>query len=217
MNPEPLLVYGASGHAKVILEMFERVGAYRIVGLLDDDSRLQGTKFFGYPVLGGGALLTEDRYRDHKLIIAVGHNYARQEIARRIRQWGEYEFALAVHPSAQIARGVRLGTGTVVMANVVINSDSIIGQHAIINTGATVDHDCVIGDFVHISPGVHLAGNVHVEALTHLGIGVAVVPGVKIGAHSIIGAGAVVLADIPEGVTAVGVPARVIKSNRGES
>jgi len=217
MNREPLLVYGASGHAKVILDILERAGQHPIVGLLDDNVRLRGTGFFGYPVLGGGDLLSEHRYRGHQLVIAVGDNHARQKIARQIGRLGGYEFALAIHPSAQIARGVQIGSGTVIMANVAINSDAVIGQHAIINTGATIDHDCVIGDFVHVSPGTHLAGNVHVGALTHLGVGVSAIPGVKIGTASIIGAGAVVLNDIPEGVTAVGVPARVVKTKRGGS
>jgi sugar O-acyltransferase (sialic acid O-acetyltransferase NeuD family) len=216
MNREPLLLYGASGHAKVILDIIERAGQYRIIGLLDDNPSLHGTEFFGYPVLGEGELLAQRRYRAHKLIISVGDNRVRQEIRQRISAFGAYDFALALHPSAQIAKRVRLGAGTVVMANVAINPDASVGQHVIINTGATVDHDCLIGDFVHIGPGAHLAGNVAVGALTHLGIGVTVIPGVKIGSESVIGAGAVVLYDIPDRVTAVGVPARVIKPHPGE-
>lgn len=215
MAAELLLIYGASGHAKVIIDIIERAGCYRISGLLDDNPRLHGTEFFGYPVLGAGELLGQQRYRAHKLIIGVGDNRVRQEIHRWIMELGAYEFAQALHPSAQIAKGVQLGAGTVVMANVAINSDASIGQQVIINTGATVDHDCLIGDFVHISPGVHLAGNVHIGALTHLSIGVAVIPGVKIGSESIIGAGAAVIDDIPDRVTAVGVPARVIKPRPG--
>ncbi|HIC96179.1 TPA: transferase, partial [Candidatus Bipolaricaulota bacterium] len=85
------------------------------------------------------------------------------------------------------------------------------GENVIINTGATIDHDCVIEDYVHISPGVHLAGNVKLGELSHIGIGASAVQRVKIGKGVIIGAGAVVIDDIPDHVTAVGVPARVIK------
>ncbi len=211
MSDEELLIYGASGHAKVIIDIIERAGRYRIVGLLDDDPQLQSEKFFGYPVLGGGERLAEESYPDHRLVIAVGDNFARREIWRRVEALRNFQYALAVHPAAQIGREVQLGEGTVVMANVAINPGTLIGRQVIINTGATVDHDCLIGDFAHISPGVHLAGNVQVGELTHLGVGTAVLPGVHIGARSLIGAGAVVIGDIPDGVIAVGVPARVIK------
>ncbi|MGZ9197173.1 MAG: DapH/DapD/GlmU-related protein, partial [Candidatus Deferrimicrobiaceae bacterium] len=76
----------------------------------------------------------------------------------------------------------------------------------------SVDHDCAIGDFVHICPGAHLGGAVVVEEGTFLGVGSSVVPGIRIGRWSVIGAGAVVTKDIPDNCTAVGVPARVIKT-----
>ena len=64
---------------------------------------------------------------------------------------------------------------------------------------------------VRVSPGAHLAGKVHVGELTHIGIGASVVQGVEIGRNVIIGAGAAVIDDIPDNVTAVGVPAKVIR------
>jgi len=99
------------------------------------------------------------------------------------------------------------------MANTAINSGTKIGENVIINTGATVDHDCVLEDYVHISPGAHLAGNVYVGELTHIGIGASLIQGVKIGRNVIIGAGAAVINDLPDNVTAVGVPAKVLKQH----
>lgn len=98
------------------------------------------------------------------------------------------------------------------MGGVVINADTAVGKHCIINTSASADHDCIIEDFVHISPHAALCGGVTVGEGAHIGTGAIIIPGKKIGAHSIIGAGAVVLRDIPPNVVAVGNPARVIKS-----
>ena len=64
---------------------------------------------------------------------------------------------------------------------------------------------------VRVSPGAHLAGKVHVGELTHIGIGASVVQGVEIGRNVIVGAGGVVTRDLPDNVTAVGVPAKVIR------
>lgn len=210
LRHEKVLIYGASGHGKVIIDLVEREGRYKIVGLIDDNPSIRGQEFFGYPVLGGFKLLNERAYHVCQLILAVGDNRARKGLWEKIRPLG-YRLASAIHPSAQIARDVSLGSGTVVMAGAVINSGTRIGENAIINTGATVDHDCVIGDYAHISPGAHLAGNVHVCELTHIGIGASIIQGVRIGRNAIIGAGAAVIDDIPDNVTAVGVPARVIK------
>ena len=93
----------------------------------------------------------------------------------------------------------------------VVQPDAVIGDHVIVNTGATIDHDCTIGDYAHLAPGVHLSGSVHVGEGAFLGIGSVVIPGVKIGRWSTLGAGAVAIRDLADGVTAVGVPARVLK------
>jgi acetyltransferase EpsM len=207
-----LFIYGASGHAKVIIDAVIKEGKYRIVGIIDDDPNLWKGEFCGYPVIGEENVLKDKTYRDTRLVLAIGDNAARQKLWQTINASG-YELACAVHPSAQIGRNVFIGVGTVIMANTAINSGTKIGENVIINTGATVDHDCVLEDYVHISPGTHLAGNVHVGELTHIGIGASVVQGVKIGRNVIIGAGAAVIDNIPDNVTAVGVPARVLKQH----
>lgn len=205
-----VLIYGASGHGKVIVDIVEREGKYKIVGLIDDDPEIQKRDFCGYPIIGGFDVLNERAYRDCKLILAIGDNRARKTLWERLKELG-YELAHAIHPSAEIARDVSIGPGTVLMANTAVNSGTEIRENGIINTGATIDHDCVIGDYVHISPGVHLAGSVSVGELSHIGIGASVIQGVRIGNGVIIGAGAAVIDDIPDNVTAVGVPAEVIK------
>ena len=97
------------------------------------------------------------------------------------------------------------------MAGVIINADSEIGDLAIINTGATVDHDCRVSEGVHIAPQCAIAGTVVIGRMSFLGIGTRVIPGVGIGSNVTVGAGGVVIGDIPDNVTAVGVPARIIK------
>lgn len=81
----------------------------------------------------------------------------------------------------------------------------------IVNTGASVDHDCKIGDFVHIAPHATVLGGVEIGEGTWVGAGAVIKQYLKIGANCMIGAGAVVIADVPDGTTVVGVPAREIK------
>ena len=207
---EQLVVFGAGGHAKVVIDIVEQQGEYEITGLLDDDLRHRGKIFFGYPVLGTRAdlpSLLSDRLRH--AIVTIGDNASRAAVAAHLKQLG-WHFAGAVHPRASIGRGVQIGPGSVVMAGCVINADSHLGGHVIVNTGATVDHDCRIYDAVHIAPGCHLCGGVSVGTGALLGAGSTVTPGVSIGDKAIVGAGSTVIRDVAVGAKVSGSPARLL-------
>lgn len=210
MVKQDLIIYGASGHGRVVLDAARCSGQFRIVGFLDDNPLLKNQMLSGVPILGGRERLAE--YRGCHVALGIGTNEARCTLAQAVEALGA-RFAVVIHPGACVAPGVPLGAGTVVMAGVVVNVDARIGKHAILNTGATVDHDCALGDFVHLSPGVHLAGNVTVGRLSHIGIGASVLPGVSIGERCTIGAGAAVISNVADDITAVGVPARAIRRN----
>jgi sugar O-acyltransferase (sialic acid O-acetyltransferase NeuD family) len=207
-----LVLVGASGHGKVVIDIVEREGRYRISHLLDDNAALHGKVFFGYRVAGAMQSILALASGERPLVfVSIGDNTARLRIATWLRDNG-FELARAVHPHAQVGRGAEFGAGTAVMAGAVVNSDARIGQNVIINTGATVDHDCVVEDGVHLAPGAHLCGGVRVGVGTFIGAGTVVVPGIRIGANAIIGAGSTLIADVPENVTAAGSPARKISA-----
>jgi len=205
-----IIVYGAGGHGKVVAEVLERQAKYMLLGFLDDNPGIWGKEVSGYKIFGGIECYSEQGLARYPFIVGVGDNQAREQLVAKLETLGCH-YGRAIHPSAQIARDVQLAQGVMVMANVVINPGSSIGNHTIINTSAIVEHDGVIGDFVHISPAAALGGNVAVQEGVHVGIGAIILPGVKIGAYSVIGAGAVVTEDIPERVVAVGVPAKPIR------
>ena len=144
MAHQRVLIYGAGGHGKVVLDILERIAEYEIVGWVDDDPTRSGRRFCGYPILGSLEVLLE-RGVQEQVVVAIGDNKTREDLVRRLESEG-WEFAIAIHPSASIARDVTLDSGTVVMANVAVNSGTVVGRHVILNTGATVDHDCAIGD-----------------------------------------------------------------------
>jgi sugar O-acyltransferase (sialic acid O-acetyltransferase NeuD family) len=205
---EKLIVFGAGGHAKVVIDIIEQQGQYEIAGLLDDDPRHRGQHFFGYPVLGTReelpALMSPQL---RHAIVTIGDNASRAAVAAHLDQLG-WRFASAVHPRASISQGVEIGAGSVVMAGCVVNADTHLGRQVILNTGATVDHDCRIGDAVHIAPGCHLCGGVSVGQGSFLGAGAVVTPGVKIGRKAIVGAGSTVIRDVADEAKVSGSPAR---------
>jgi sugar O-acyltransferase (sialic acid O-acetyltransferase NeuD family) len=207
----PLYIYGASGHAKVVVDIAEKMGCWSIRGIIDDRAELAGKLFMGYSILGGAEALHKlDPDRDF-VFVAIGYNAVRLQIAQRLIEQG-FRLPVVVHPSASIGRDVTIGMGTVVMAGVVINPATRIGNHCILNTGCTVDHDGVLGAAVHISPGAHLAGNVTIGNESWVGIGSSIIEGRTVGRRCIVGGGAALINDIPDDSTAVGVPARIVKA-----
>ncbi len=207
---EKIFVFGASGHAKVVIDIIERQGLYDIAFLVDDDPVLKGTDFYGYHVIGGKQELVDTRDKISSGIVAIGSNRARIAVAQWLSDNG-YDLVSAVHPSAQLARGAIIGLGTVVMAGAVVNSDTSIGNIVIINTKSSIDHDSIIGDGVHIAPGVTLCGTVNIGSGTFICAGATIIPNLTIGGNVIIGAASTVIRDIPDNVTVVGSPAKVVK------
>ena len=202
-----LIIWGAGGHGKVVLDVARSAGAFEQIVFLDDDRMKSGSLFCGCPVGGGPGELHQ--FAGSAFIVAVGDNRKRAQCFSRACGNGLSPTAL-VHLTAVIAPSASIGRGTVIMPGVIVNADAVIGEDCIINTGAIVEHDCRIGPHVHISPRVVLGGCVNVGPLAHIGIGAVVLPGATVGEESIVGAGAVVLREAPARCTMVGVPAKAL-------
>lgn len=164
-------------------------------------------------VLGGLDALVELAKQPLQYVTALGSNEKRRELVERIEALGLSDLSpwTLVHPSAHVGPDVTLGVGTLLAPGVIVTTQARIGRHCILNARATVHHDCVLEDFVNLNPGVTLCGNVRVGEGASLGAGATVLEKVTVGRGAVVGAGAVVIRDLPDGVTAVGVPARVVK------
>ena len=205
----PAIIYGASGHGKVVADILQACGT-EIEGFIDDDPRKSG-EMFGLKILGDAKCLIE-RAGHGPVVVAlgIGDNFARRIVAERCVA-ANARLLTVVHPSATVAASAKIASGVVIMAHAVVNADAVIQRGAIINTGAIVEHDCEVGNFAHLSPKVAIGGHVQIGDLSWLGIGVAVIPKVKVGAGSIVGAGATVVNDVEDWVVAIGTPARILR------
>lgn len=210
LQMEPLVIWGASGHALVVADIVRLQEEYTVVGFLDDVNPDRcGIEFCGATILGGReqlALLLDEKVRH--ILLAFGDCRMRLLLTSQLQAQG-FRLPTAIHPQSIVAQDVMVGAGTVVAAGAVINPSVQIGQSVIINTSASIDHECMIGDAAHIGPGARLAGRVVVGETAQVGIGATVIDRVHIGYGSVIGAGAVVVSDIPPNVIAYGVPAKV--------
>jgi UDP-N-acetylbacillosamine N-acetyltransferase len=207
-----VLILGAGGHGRVVLDILLQSGHHQVVGFLDNNRNIYGRRIDGIPVLGTIDDLAElaRQFSVGGVIVAIGDNGVRRGVARMIDALG-IELINGIHPSAALARNATLGRNVVMAAGVVVCAHCQIGDSVILNTGCIIDHQTMIGEGSHICPGVRIAGRVTVEPGTFIGIGATIIPKVTLGCECIVGAGAVVIDDIPPLATVVGVPARPIK------
>lgn len=194
-------LFGASGHAKVILDNLFSYDI-KVEAIVDDNPSVE--TLLDLPVIHS----KDFNFSDTNLfIIAIGNNSIRRKIVTK----NNFTYYNAIHKTATVSDFAIIGEGTVVMPQVVINSDAKIGKHCILNSRSVVEHDCVLEDYVHISPNASLAGNVTVGEGSHIGIGASVIQGINIGKWATIGAGAVIINDVPDYAVVVGNPGAIIK------
>jgi sugar O-acyltransferase (sialic acid O-acetyltransferase NeuD family) len=204
-----LAIIGAGGHGKVVADAALTMEAWHEIIFFDD--AVPAKKYcLGFPIVGGYDDIVSSKCK-YDFIVAIGNNKVRLEKTRHLSSLGHTSVNV-IHSSAIISRFVSLGTGTVFLAGSIVNADAQIGDSVIVNTNAIIEHDCKIMDGVHICPGAKLAGNVVVGESSWIGLGASVIQLKNIGKYVVVGAGSAVIKDLPDNVTAVGVPAKIIKS-----
>lgn len=202
--------FGAGGHAQGVIDILQGQQRYRILGLLDSDSTLYGSKVLGVPVLGDDGLaeqMVEKGIRD--FFLGLGDMQLRLRIYTEALALGLQPLTV-IHPSVICSPFASYGRGLTAMAGVLVNASARVGENVLLNTGALVEHDCCIGDHVHIAPRACVLGGVSVGEQTHVGANCTIRENIRIGSHVIIGAGAVVVKDVPDHTVVAGVPAKVL-------
>lgn len=210
---EQLLLVAASGLAREALAVTRAHPLYEVVGFLDDSPALSGATVDGIPVLG--PLDTVARYPNTKVLVCAGHGAVRERIVSRLTMLGVHpdRYATLKHPSVEIPHGCDLGSGSIVLAGVVLTTAVHIGCHVVIMPNVTLTHDCSIQDYGTVCAGAVLGGNVIVERTAYLGMNASVRERVNIGAGATLGMGSVLLNDLPAGQKWAGVPARALNLN----
>jgi sugar O-acyltransferase (sialic acid O-acetyltransferase NeuD family) len=207
-------VYGAGGHAQVVTDVLRDRGT-RVRQTYNDNPWNQHPAAVN--VRPGIRRAGPESFRrlGVAVVMAVGRNGERAALVGMLED-ESVAFEQAIHSSAIIASTATIGEGSVVLHGAIVQANATVGRHVLVNTAASVDHDCRVGDFAHVSPHATLCGHVEVGEGTHIGAGAVVIPTVKIGRWCRVGAGAVVVCDLPDHVTAVGNPARVLTDRSGE-
>ena len=208
-----MLIIGAKGFAKEVLEVVHQLKQLDKLAFYDDVNDNVPEKLFGqFPVLR----TTQEasiylKTIDNQFTIGIGNPVLRKRLYDKFIALGG-EFTSTISPLATIGCfGNHIEEGCNIMTGTVITSDLTIKKGTLINLNCTIGHDSVIGEFVELSPGVHISGNCTIGDYTVFGTNATMLPKLTIGKNVVIGAGSVVTKDLPDNCVAVGIPAKIIK------
>lgn len=211
-----IIIVGASGHSKVIIDIFEKNKDYQIISLIDTNKAI-GSQIFEYTVEGNHnhIPILIKKHPNCEIFIAIGDNWKRKQMMLKIiKNNPDIKFANAIHPSAQIGRNVKIGQGVAIMAGVIINSDSKIGDFTILNTKSSLDHDCKMDDFSALAPNATTGSNVQIGELSTISISATIKHFVTVGKNSIIGASSLLMNDCGDNIVMYGSPAKEIRKRK---
>jgi acetyltransferase EpsM len=202
-----IIIIGYSGHAYVAIDCFLSQGI-KIEGYCEQKAKEYNPYQLNF--LGQETQKTTiDLLKKHGCFVGIGDNQVRKKIMLKLEAH-ELLFCNAIHQTSYVSSYTRIGEGVLIGAKAVINPMTTIGHGVICNTGSIIEHECYLENFCHIAPNATLCGNVYVGESSFIGAGAVVKQGIKIGKNVVVGAGAVIIRDVPDGVTVVGNPQRIL-------
>lgn len=211
-----IVIFGAGQHARAAIHLIEKENKYKIVGLTHPELEI-GTDILGYKVIGRqeDIVTFSKKYDIEGGIIAIGDNWTRKIVYEKVSNlFSGFSFVSAIHPNATIARDVKIGKGSIIMAGAVLDSSVTIGDFCFVHVNSFLGHDCKMDDFSSISMGVVFGGCSSLGKYSAVSLGAIIFDRINIGEHVVVGGGALVTKGLPDYVVAYGVPAKIVRKRK---
>ena len=214
MTKHDVVIIGAGGFGREVLETINQLKDFNFIGFLDDNKK-KGSKCNGYPVLGKiDWLLKRDRYLSPLgVVISIADPYKRQEIVSKLKTINNLWFPTIVHPSVSIPKSTTIEDGVIIQNNCFISCNVSINEFTHVNCFSIIGHDCIIGKYCTLSPSTKIMGNVAIGDRVFFGVNASTSQGIKIGDDSVIGGASFVLENIPKQSCYYGSPAKLKRKN----
>ena len=211
-----VVIFGSSGHAKVIVDIIESESKFELLGFIDKFKSV-GDEILGYKVIGDTESLSDlmVKFGFNQGVVGIGDNFIRSKVVGKIKELApNFQFINCIHKSAKVSKHLTIGIGNVVMPGATINASSVISNHCIFNTNSSLDHDCIVSNFSSLGPNSAVGGNCNIGEFSAVGIGASVFHGIHIDNNCIIGGGSLVNKHTQPNSVYYGVPGRLISARR---
>ena len=208
-----ICIYGCGGLGRETAELIKIVNANKrwdnIIFIEDNPSK----QFVNdISVYGTKDLLTYFNKEDIEVVIAVGEPAVREKMKNNILSMG-LKLATIIHPEIIVPKttiicdGVVINQGCYLSCNVEIKSNVFLQQSVIIG------HDTKINENTLLSAHSFVGGNCVLGKNTYIGPNSSIKEAIIVGDNCIVGMGSMVFKDIPNTMTVLGNPARIIAKN----
>lgn len=208
-----IVIIGSGGFGREVAWLIEDINKvnreWNIIGFVDDNEKIKGTKINGYEVIGNVEWL---KNQELNVVNAIGDPIVKKKVMTRLEESGN-TYPVLIHPSVIYSDKTCFGEGSIICAGNIITVNIEIGKHVIINLDCTIGHDALLGDYTTVLPSVNISGFAKIGQCASIGTGSAIIQCITVGKNTVVGAGSVVVKDLPANCTAVGAPAKPIKFN----
>ena len=191
MSRQKVLVLGTGGHAHSCVEAIESTGHFEIIGFVGEGSESQ-SQVLNYPIIGTDEDLSVLRNKCAYAVVGVGQINSpdiRVTLTEKLLEHG-FQLPTIISSSAHVSKYASLGSGTVVMPDVLIMPGARVGEHCIINSKAILEHNVQIGNFTHVSTGSIANGSVKIGDKCFIGSGAIIREEIQVGNGCFLGMGA---------------------------
>ena len=205
-----IIIIGGGGHAKVLIDLIRTLKNFKIGGIIDPKIK-KGKKIHGIKVLGDDKILPRLKKKGIKYLAlgigSEGDNKKRYKIWKNLINKG-FDFPVLIHKNSSTSKNIKVGQGSQIFNQSIINAGAKIGKISVINTSTIIEHDCKIGNNVFTGTRATLCGGVIVEDNTFIGAESCILPRIKIKSNVLVAAKALVNRNLEKNIKVKGIPAK---------
>lgn len=210
MNDKKIIIFGITKYAELIRYLCQEVDNQMVVCHTVDRKYITDDGNFNTTIVPFEEIENYYSPDKYKILPVVGYknmNNNRKDVFEKILKKG-YEIASFIHPSAYVAKNVKMGIGNIISINVTISPFVNIGNGNIFSPSTTIAHHTKIDDFNFLGLSSSILGNAHITHNCFLGCNCTIRNNVTIMPYTLVGAGAYISTNTQE--YSVIVPAKSI-------